>query len=312
MTAFMSILPFTGVSNVMKDEIGNIPDSFFKEQWDAADTSIDAAVATRIKRAVDRAIKPAEKRRRSYYRLTTFLCAAACLAAFAFLGIHLYNDSHTSSGALSYIRTDKGQRVSMTLQDGTRIWLNSDSEVSFPSFDNASSRDVFINGECYFEVAKDSRKPFIVHTGVYDVTAVGTAFNVRAYKDDETVKTTLIEGEVRVSGTGIDTRLLPDESFTFNRDLGTYAKDRSELSYYDALWHGNELVVPPGTTLEQLARILERNYNFQFRFTDDKIKGYTFEGVIKNSQFTNALDVICLSAPVSYRMEGDYVVFSRK
>ena len=59
-------------------------------------------------------------------------------------------------------------------------------------------------------------------------------------------------------------------------------------------------------------RILERNYNFQFRFTDDKIKGYTFEGVIKNSQFTNALDVICLSAPVSYRMEGDYVVFSKK
>lgn len=297
---------------MMKDEMGNIPDSFFREQWDSADSSLDPAVSARMKEVIDSAIKPAQKQRRPLYRLTAILCAAACLAAFALLGIHLYNDSHAGAGALSHIRTEKGQRVSLTLQDGTRIWLNSDSEISFPSFENASSRDVYLSGECYFEVAKDSRKPFTVHTDVYDITAVGTAFNVRAYDDDESVKTTLIEGEVRVSGTGMDTRLLPDESFTYNRGLGTYAKDRSELSYYDTLWHGNELVVAPGTTLEQLSRILERNYNFQFRFTDDIIKGYTFEGVIKNSQFTNVLDVICLSAPVSYRMEGDYVVFSKK
>jgi len=287
-------------------------ENYFQEQWDAAAPSLDAEVAARMKGAIDRAIEPAEKPRKSLYKLTTFLCAAACLAAFAVLGIHLYQDRHAASGALSYIRTEKGQRVSMTLQDGTRIWLNSDSEISFPSFENAASRDVFLSGECYFEVAKDSKKPFTVHTDVYDVTAVGTAFNVRAYEEDESVKTTLIEGEVRVSGAGMDTRLLPDESFTYHRSRGTYAKDFSDLSYYDTLWHGNELVVPAGTTLLQLARILERNYNFQFRFSDESIKGYTFEGVIKNSQFTNVLDVICLSAPVSYKMEGDYVVFSKK
>ena len=297
---------------MMKDERDIIPERYFQEQWDAAAPSIDAEVAARMKEAIDHAIEPAEKPRKSFYKLTTFLCAAACLAAFAVLGAHLYKDSHASSGALSRIRTEKGQRVSLTLQDGTRIWLNSDSEISFPSFENAASRDVFLSGECYFEVAKDSRKPFTVHTDVYDVTAVGTAFNVRAYEGDESVKTTLIEGEVRVSGAGMDTRLLPDESFTYHRSRGTYAKDFSDLSYYDTLWHGNELVVPAGTTLLQLARILERNYNFQFRFSDDRIKGYTFEGVIKNSQFTNVLDVICLSAPVSYRMEGDYVVFSKK
>ena len=297
---------------MMKDERDILLENYFQERWDAAEPSIDAGTAARMKETIDLAIKPAEKPRKSLYKLTTFLCAAACLAAFAVLGIHLYQDRHAASGALSYIRTEKGQRVSMTLQDGTRIWLNSDSEISFPSFENAASRDVFLSGECYFEVAKDSKKPFTVHTDVYDVTAVGTAFNVRAYEEDESVKTTLIEGEVRVSGAGMDTRLLPDESFTYHRSRGTYAKDFSDLSYYDTLWHGNELVVPAGTTLLQLARILERNYNFQFRFSDESIKGYTFEGVIKNSQFTNVLDVICLSAPVSYKMEGDYVVFSKK
>ena len=300
---------------MMKDENGIIPDSYFREQWESADPSISAADAARMKAVIDRAIRPAQaprQPRRNPYKLTALLCAAACLAAVVMLGVTLLKDRSVASEALCHIHTEKGQRVSMTLPDGTRVWLNSDSELSFPSFDQAVSRDVYLSGECYFEVAKDPGKPFTVHTGVYDVTAVGTAFNVRAYQADETVKTTLIEGEVQVSGSGIDTRLLPDESVTYFRDKGNYAKLRSDLSYYDVLWHGNELVVAPGTTLEQLARILERNYNFQFRFSDDKIKGYTFEGVIKNSQFTNVLDVICLSAPVTYKMEGDYVVFSRK
>ena len=300
---------------MMKDENGTIPDSYFQEQWKAADPSLSAADAARMKAVIDRAIRCEEaprRPRRNPYKLVALLSAAACLTAVVMLGLTLFKGGPAASGALCSVHTEKGQRVSMTLPDGTRVWLNSDSEISFPSFDNASSRDVYLSGECYFEVAKDPAKPFTVHTDIYDVTAVGTAFNVRAYKTDETLKTTLIEGEVRVSGPGIDTRLLPDESVTYFRDKGSYARLRSELSYYDTLWHGNELVVAPGTTLEQLARILERNYNFQFRFSDEKIKGYTFEGVIKNSQFTNVLDVICLSAPVTYKMEGDYVVFSRK
>ena len=299
---------------MMKDENGHIPDSYFQEQWEAAEPSLDAAQAARMKAAIDRAIGPVEaprRPRRRPYGLAVAFCSL-CLAAVLVMGIFLFKGRPVTSDTRCQVHTEKGQRVSMTLSDGTRIWLNSDSELSFPSFDNATSRDVYLKGECYFEVAKDKEKPFTVHTEVYDVTALGTAFNVRAYQADETVKTTLIEGEVLVKGSGLETRLLPDESVTYHREEGTFAKTRSELSYYDVLWHGNELVVPHGTTLEQLARILERNYNFQFKFSDEKIKGYTFEGVIKNSQFTNVLDVICLSAPVSYRVEGDYVVFSRK
>lgn len=296
---------------MMTDRNDNMPGSFFREQWDAADPSLDAAAAARMKKAIDRAIMPQERPRRRSYWLAAALCSV-CLVAVTAVGVFLFKGRYFPSDALSVVRTEKGQRVSLTLPDGTRLWLNSDSELSYPSFRNASSRDVFLNGECYFEVAKNDKQPFIVHTGVYDVTAVGTVFNVRAYADDEAVKTTLIEGEVRVSGSGIETSLLPDESITFNREGGSFVKTHSALSYYDALWHGNELVVPPGTTLEQLTGILERNYNFQFKFSDERIKGYTFEGVIKNNQFTNVLDVICLSAPVSYRLEGDYVVFSWK
>ena len=70
---------------MMKDEMGNKPESYFKEQWNAADSSLDPAVSARMKGVIDRAIKPAEKHRKPLYRLTAFLCAAACLAAFAVL-----------------------------------------------------------------------------------------------------------------------------------------------------------------------------------------------------------------------------------
>lgn len=298
---------------MMTDKDGRITESYLQEQWEAADSYMDAADAARMKEAIDLAIKPVERPRRRVFRyaMAVSFCSLCLVAALA-LGTRYFKSRPATTDSLCYANTDKGQRVSMTLPDGTRIWLNSDSQVSFPSFDNASSRDVYLKGECYFEVAKDESRPFIVHTGVYDVTAVGTSFNVRAYGSDETVKTTLIQGEVKVNGEGIDTRLLPNESITYDRTKGTFLKEHSELSYYDVLWHGNELVVPHGTTLEQLTRTLERNYNIQFKFTDETIKGYTFEGVIKNNQFTNVLDVICLSAPVSYRMEDDHVVFSKK
>lgn len=291
-------------------------DMNFQMEWEAAGDGIDQFRAQRIKAAVDSAIAVESGRsRRSwkpvFMRLSCIL-GAACAASAVVMGLFLHRALSTRSDDLCRVNTEKGQRVSMTLSDGTRIWLNSDSELSFPSFVNAPSRDVYLSGECYFDVAKDDRKPFVVHTDVYDVTAVGTAFNVRSYGYDDKVKTTLFEGEVRVVGSGIDTNLHPDEAVVYRRSDGTHSKTLSVQSYYDALWRGNELVVEPGTTLEQLTKILERNYSYQFRFSDEKIREYTFEGVIKNSQLANVLDLISLSAPVSYRMEGDVVVFSRK
>lgn len=290
-------------------------DSYLQEQWNASSFSIGSEDSMEMKMAIDAALasertSTGSRRWPVLQKVSVYLCCA-CLAAVAVLGIALHREmAHDPS--LCCISTEKGQRASMVLSDGTKIWLNSDSEVSFPSFEKADSRDIYLKGECYFEVAKDEKKPFIVHTDLYDVTAVGTAFNVRAYDFDEKVKTTLFEGKVLVKGNGIDTSLLPDEAVVYNRSNGKYSKVLSELSYYDALWRGNELVVSSGTTLEQLATILERNYNFQFRFSDEKIKEYTFGGVIKNCQFANVLDLICLSAPVSYKMDGDVVVFSRK
>jgi transmembrane sensor len=95
--------------------------------------------------------------------------------------------------------TAKGQTYQFTLPDGTKVWLNADSKLEFPSnFVNSKTRNVKLSGEGYFEVAKDKAHPFIVATDKQEVEVLGTHFNINAYKDESNTKTTLLEGSVSV------------------------------------------------------------------------------------------------------------------
>ncbi|HVU58736.1 MAG TPA: FecR domain-containing protein [Puia sp.] len=97
--------------------------------------------------------------------------------------------------------TDRGREWQAVLPDGTKVWLNAATTLTFPtSFDRLPSRTVELDGEAYFEVAKDKNKPFIVHTRAQDVKDIGTAFNVSSYNDDPFTKTTLLEGAVQING----------------------------------------------------------------------------------------------------------------
>lgn len=92
----------------------------------------------------------------------------------------------------------KGSKAYAELPDGTRVWLNAESRLSYPGIFTGDSRHVHLEGESYFEVAKDSRRAFIVHTAGVDIRATGTAFNVKSYPSEDIVQTTLIEGEVAI------------------------------------------------------------------------------------------------------------------
>lgn len=95
-----------------------------------------------------------------------------------------------------------GQRAQVTLDDGTSVWLNSRSTLTFPASFNSEKRIVKLNGEGYFDVEKDSEHPFIVQTGKYNVEVLGTSFNVLAYADHELFETALLTGSVRVTSPG--------------------------------------------------------------------------------------------------------------
>jgi transmembrane sensor len=243
--------------------------------------------------------------------------AAACLALALAFGISYASLVGSRKAALTEVFTENGQKTRTLLPDGTEVWLNSGSMISYDGLYGFRKRDVKLKGEAFFKVAKDRKHPFVVHTSDYNVKALGTQFNVSSYADENTSETTLLEGKVEVSSPDgaaktFQTTLEPSESISFDRASGSYSKSSSDRAAFAGAWKDNELVVAPNTTLDEFVKVLEREYNIHFIIKDDHIRKLTFEGVIKNSQLSNVLEIMSISAPISYSIDKNCVVLDMK
>ena len=290
---------------------------YYRSKWAATNGSMDsqtkARIHARIRETIDgNAPEAPAPRPRLLGRLIPW-AAAACIAVAAFAGWYNYAKVTARQGHLFEIYTEKGQKTNITLPDGTRVWLNSASRLSYDNRYNLRSREVNLVGEGYFEVAKDPERRFRVNTGNYTVEALGTAFNVKSYPEDRTSVTTLFEGKVRINdGDGFTTTLDPMEAVAYDTADSGFTKSVSGRTQFAGLWRNNELIVESGTTLEKLTELLDREYNIRFEFRSERIRHLRFEGIIKNNNLQNVLQLIGLSGEVSYTIEDNTVVLDEK
>ena len=188
------------------------------------------------------------------------------------------------------LSTASGMRKLLVLDDGTRLWLNSGSSLKYPSRFRGKTREVYLQGEAYFEVAHNAEIPFIVHTGKLRTWVLGTIFNIRAYKDDPDVKVTLFTGKVEVIKDGINKEsskliLLPQQVATYRKDAGSLVKttvSNITIDHYSA-WKDGKLIFDETPVPEVLNR-LSLAYNVKFITTDEKINGYTITGSFNDTQ----------------------------
>lgn len=209
------------------------------------------------------------------------------------------------------VEAEKGQRASVTLPDGTKVWLNSHSEIKYSSDYGNKERTVSLSGEAYFEVAKDKEHRFVVKAGKLEVEALGTSFNVKAYKEDRKATATLFSGSVRVCAGNHSVVLSPDQQALYNSQNNQLRIDKGGNFSYARMWRDNDLVFN-GETLSEVAVMLNRMYNIQIVFESEKIKQYSFCGVIKNNSLDNVIEIISLTAPIIYRSQGDTIILSEK
>ena len=144
-----------------------------------------------------------------------------------------------------------------------------------------------------------------------EVEALGTAFNVKAYEEDDEVVTTLFEGSVRTVVGKEFVILYPDESAVFNKSSHILSVNHPTNASYARLWRTNELAFS-GESLEEIAVLLNRMYNVEVRFLSNKIKGYSFSGVIRNNSLDNVFEIISLTAPITYVSVGDTIYLNEK
>ena len=136
------------------------------------------------------------------------------------LMVQHWGGSEQELAQIMEVKTNPGMMTSLTLPDGTLVFLNSESTLSYPSRFDSDTRNVTLQGEAYFEVAKNKIRPFTVHTSGVDIRVLGTKFNIKAYNDESDITTTLNQGHVRVSDIqGRALELFPGEQIVYEKKV---------------------------------------------------------------------------------------------
>ncbi len=225
-------------------------------------------------------------------------------------GILAYNPGNDAAAPVTYntLTTPRGGTYQLTLPDGTRVWLNAASSITYPTAFTRPDRKVTITGEAYFEVAKNAAKPFIVNiTGREQVTVLGTSFNINAYPDEEAIKTTLLDGSVRVhndSAGGAGLTLLPGNQAVLIPGTPMFIATNANLARVMA-WR-NGLFAFSNADLPAVMRQLSRWYNVDVKYegTIPKDK-YQFNGKIGKSLTLDQVLKILTRTQVNYTIEGN-------
>ena len=200
-------------------------------------------------------------------------------------------------------RTNPGVVSAFDLPDGSKVWLNANSELRYPSDFNADTRTVELTGQGYFEVTKNAHKPFIVKADKdYSVEVLGTSFNVSAYKDESMIETTLVEGSVKlnvVSGGKRMTQMLkPNEKAEYQKGADKI-KVFDVNTEYDTAWKNGEIIFR-NHPMDKVLKTLERHYYVVFEVKDNEILKSIITARFKDEQLPQVLEYLKLASGIQY------------
>jgi len=282
--------------------------------------------------------KPAAVENNKVRPLTYWRWVAAAVLVLTAGGLFFYANRLPPAGQLAkvlirHIYVPYGKTTGVVLPDGTKVKLNSGSTFSYPETFSKTTREVNLEGEGFFEVTKNAKKPFLVHTDIFTVKVLGTVFNVKAYRNDRNIETTLLSGRVQVELKNKPEKniiLLPNEKLIVANNLSgpinTPAANSREakIEYQvtalpqvkaeeikETAWLGNRIVFT-NESFEDIARQIERKYNVQMVFDDQSLKSEQISGVLENESLEQALQLIKMTTPFKFRLDGRTVYLTHK
>lgn len=223
-------------------------------------------------------------------------------------GITYEKRSGQGKEVFNTLRIPQGGEYSLTLSDGTRVWLNSKTELTYPVSFTGKERRVRLNGEAYFEVARNEALPFIVETDKMGVRVLGTSFNVNAYLDEPEIVTTLVSGRVQIEGTeGTERVLCPTEQAAWDRKAGI-VRVRKVNTLPFIQWREGKFVFRDNN-LESIMRTLARWYDLDYEFEQPELKAEKFYGMMSRyADVSELLEQFEKTGKVHFAFEGKKVV----
>lgn len=250
------------------------------------------------------------------------LAAGITLAAAAYYWLSPHNHSTLDAGRLI---ARNGEKIRQLLPDSTFVWLNAGTQLHYASDFGRTTREVYLEGEAFFEVAPDKNRPFLVHAGKVTVKVLGTSFNVRAYTKDSVVETTLIKGRVEVqlrNGHGKPILLSPNEKLTVPAATPAAETMRTQTAaenvtysvqplvhqndsteYNEVAWIDGKLVFW-NEPFEEVAEKMQRWYDVQIHFNRDGLKQEILSGTFEHETIEQALKILELTTRFSFTRNG--------
>jgi transmembrane sensor len=272
--------------------------------------------------------------------------AAIFIIAFSLSWVLFYfsgkNKNSASQVSYSELVVPMGSRAQFKLSDGTAVTLNAGSRLRYDNNFGQKDRVVVLEGEAYFKIATDRERPFMVKTSHLNVLATGTAFNVKAYSDDKTIETTLVEGSVSIEEVSdknnAHVRILkPNQKLTFFKEDSTLVEETvdeagrskskiqplpvqkikevsrviTENVNVEPLisWKGNRWIFEK-QSLSDIAIELERKFDVEIVFESEELKTFRFTGIMLAEPIEQVLHVMSISAPINFKLKGRVVTLS--
>ncbi|MDW7694903.1 DUF4974 domain-containing protein [Flammeovirgaceae bacterium SG7u.111] len=240
---------------------------------------------------------------------------AASLALLVWAGINLYQKNQSteemqqSATVFKEKQNTAGRKSILTLPDKTKIWLNAESTLRYPTQFSDDERVVYLTGEAYFDVARDTTRPFRVVTGNISTTALGTSFNIKAFPQSQAIEVALTSGKVVVNSSNNKKKTTKNKVFLVPGENAIYHKKEAEIE--KGLFDANTIAWKDGTLffkkadLEEITETLARWYGVTFE-VKRKVK-ISYNGSFKNKSLERVLDGISLATGIKYTMEDNFI-----
>ena len=237
-----------------------------------------------------------------YKKLYNWAAVACAVFIISITGYYNFNQFHYAKNQTAFVKTFEKDIRLVILPDGTRLWLNENSEIEYPSKFSGKYRNVTLKGEAFFEVKRDVEHPFIISSGAIKTTVLGTSFNIRAYSNSQP-EVNVRTGKVKVESEQNSVLLLKGDKAIYSSGTAVLSKQKTnvlEPEYKKVLIYVDDL------TLEQVVVTLKRDYDFNVNYVDENLKNLKMQGTLDTRQgFYETLQTISFALEIKIRPAGN-------
>jgi transmembrane sensor len=237
--------------------------------------------------------------------------AAIAILVLALPFSYYIGSRSTADNSETTISCDFGDKSSIILPDSSRVWLNSGSKLTFNSNFKLDDRKVYLEGEAFFSVSKDKRHPFKVKTAEIEIEVLGTEFNLKAYPEENSISTTLVEGSVMISSKYDSTLIKPNQKLEYDKSSKKMKIIELSNTGQDTDWKDGRMVFR-NESLGELESTLERWFDVDIIFADEKAKTRRFTGVLQRESILEAISYFDRSRFVSCKIQDNKIIIKSK